>query len=210
VIDLAVLEQYFPEPNKPIKDGPYTFTIYLDQNTEEEIFVINLKIKQDDTKENHLIKFRLGLGKDRKSESIIHETNKPHFEIDIYKREKDSFSANIYFTFNEASDEQLMKYAKGTVVMINRIIKDFIKDHHLAKKLIEKLIYEDAVLSELSPFEPVLVEAIYECYKKSDLVVRQDGKVITIRTEHNLNKYLNAKDLEPLYLPLLKKIKDNS
>jgi len=28
MIDLAVLEQYFPEPNKPIKDGPYTFTIY--------------------------------------------------------------------------------------------------------------------------------------------------------------------------------------
>lgn len=183
MIDLAVLEQYFPEPNKPIKEGSYTFTIYLDQNTEEEIFVINLKIKQDDTKEDHLIKFRLGLGKDRKSESVMHETNKPHFEIDIYKREKDSFSANIYFTFNEASDEQLMKYAKGTVFIINKIIKDFIKDHHITKKLIEKLIYGDAVLSELSSFEPVLVEALYQCYKKSDLIVRQDGKVIIIKKQ---------------------------
>lgn len=209
MIDIAELEQYFPETNKPIVDWPYTFTITLNQNTEEEIFVVNLKIKQADTKKDHLIKFRLGLGKDRKTDSLTHETHEPHFEMDIYKREEDSFSANIYFTFKEADDEQIMKYAKGTVVLISRIIDSFIKNHHLTKKLIERLIYEDAVLKDLSSFEPVLIEALYDCYKSSDLVVRQDGKTTLIKTEHNLTKYLNVKDLEPLYLPLLRKVKES-
>ncbi len=207
MIDIAELEQYFPEPNKPIIEGPYTFRISLGQNAGEETFIINLKIKQNDTKEEHLIKFRLGLGKDKESGSKIHETNKPHFEIDIYKREKDSFSATAYFTFKEASDEQIMKYAKGTVVIISRIIEIFIENHHLTKKLIEQLVYEKEVLSDLSKFEPVLIEALYGCYKNSDLIVRQDGEAITIKTKHSLDKYLNIRDLEPLYLPLLNKIK---
>jgi len=210
MINLAELEQYFPEPNKPVTEGPYTFRISLGQDTEEEIFIVNLKIKQSDTKEDHLIKFRLGLGKDKESNSKTHETHKPHFEIDIYKREKDSFSATIYFTFEEANDEQIMEYAKGTVVVISRIIDIFIENHHLTKKLIEKLVYEKEVLSDLSAFEPILIKALYDCYKNSDLVVRQNGDVITIKTEHNLSKYLNIEDLEPLYLPLLKLLNSKS
>ena len=209
MIELAELEEYFPEPNKPIKEGDYTFTISLKQDTEEELFVVNLKIKQNDTKENHLIKFRFGLGKDRKSGSASHKTHKPHFEIDIYKREKDSFSATMYFTFDKASDKQLMKYAKGTIVIISKIIKIFCKNHNINKKLIEKLLYEKNVLAELSKFEPLLLEALYDCYKNSELIVRQNGETSIIKTKHNLDKYLNTKDLEPLYLPLLKKMKSS-
>ena len=207
MINLAELEQYFPEPNKPIKEGDYTFTISLKQDKEEEIFIINLKIKQNDTKEDHLIKFRLGLGKHNKSNSTTHETHKPHFEIDIYKREKDSFSATIYFTFSEANEEQINEYAKGTVVIISRIIEKFCLNHNINKELIEELVYEEAVLDELSDFESNLIDALYDCYKKSELVVRQDGEMIVIKSPHNLSKYLKTKDLEPLYLPLLKKIK---
>ena len=127
MIDIAELEQYFPKPNTPIKEGPYTFRITLSQDTEEDIFVVNLKIKEEDNKEDHLIKFRLGIGKHKKTESAVHETHKPHFEVDIYKREKDSFSATIYFTFDEADDSKLMGYAKGTVVIISRVIELFLK-----------------------------------------------------------------------------------
>ena len=207
MIDIAELEQYFPQPNKPIKEGDYTFTISLSQNTEEDIFVVNLKIKQQDTKEDHLIKFRLGLGKDKKTDSKIHETNKPHFEVDIYKREKDSFSATIYFTFEKADDKKLMSYAKGTVVLISKIIESFCKNHKIDKKFIEELVYEEAVLEELLSYEKELIESLYECYKNSNLIVRQDGQAITIKTPHNLSKYLNTVDLKPLYLPLLDKIK---
>lgn len=207
MIDIAELEQYFPQPNKPIKEGPYTFRISLSQDTEKDIFVVNLKIKQEDTKENHLIKFRLGLGKDKKTESVIHETHKPHFEVDLYRREKDSFSATIYFTFDESDDKKLMEYAKGTVVIISKIIGSFLKNNRIDKKLIEELVYEDAVMDELSSYEKGLIDALYECYKNSNLIVRQDGQAIVIKTPHNLSKYLNIKDLKPLYLLLLKKIK---
>jgi len=207
MIDITELEQYFPKPNKSIKEGPYTFTISLFQDTEEEVFALNLKIQQEDTKEDHLIKFRFGLGKDKESDSVTHKTHTPHFEIDLYKREKNSFSARIYFTFNEANDKEILKYAKGTVVIINKIIELFCKNHKIDKKLIDKLIYEGAIMAELSSYEPILIEALYNCYKKSDLIVRQDGKDITIKTKHNLSKYLSEEDLLPLYLPLLEKIK---
>jgi hypothetical protein len=205
MIDLTELEQYFPELNKPINIGSYTFTITLNQD--KETFVLNLKIKQKDTKENHLIKFRFGLGKDKETESIAHETNKPHFEIDIYKRQKDAFSATLYFTFDKASDEELINYAKGTVTIISKIIDLFVKNHKLDKKIIEKLMYKEEIKKELSKYEPMLINALYDCYNKSQLVVRQGGEIITIKTKHNLSKYLNIEDLKPLYLSLVRKIK---
>ena len=60
-----------------------------------------------------------------------------------------------------------MEYAKGTVVIISKIIKIFIKNHHLTKNLIEKLVYEKEVLSDLSSFESGLIEALSDCYKNS-------------------------------------------
>lgn len=206
MIDITELEQYFPEPDKPVKEGKYTFTVSLTQESEEDTFVINLKIKQDDTKEDHLIKFRIGIGKDKKTDSKVHETNKPHFEIDIYKREKNSFKATAYFTFNEVSDEELMKYAKGTVYIISEIIDLFFDNHKLSKEHVEELVYRKEIQKELSKFETFLIDALYECYKKSDLVIRDGNQKITIKTPHNLDKYLNVPDLKPLYLPLLHKI----
>jgi hypothetical protein len=210
MIDLTELEGYFPEINKKITEGKYTFQISLDQNTEEEIFIINLKIKQQDTKNEHLIKFRIGVGKDKKSDSKTHQTDKPHFEIEIYKREEDSLKASIYFTFTKASDDVLMQYAKGTVVMITKIIDTFCEKHNLSKEMMKKIVYEEVVMDELSSFEPILIGALYDCYKKSEIVVREGQKVIPIKTLHNLDKYLNIEDLKPLYLPLKEMAEKNS
>ncbi len=206
MIDIAELQQYLPKPGKWISEKPYSFLILMDQNNEEEIFVINLKIKQDDTKEWHLVKFKLGLGKDKKSNSQTHEGDKPHFEIDIYKREDQAFSANLYFTFDEKSDKIILDYAKGTIVVITKIIEKFIKDHSLNPKIIEDLVYSHEIIKELNKYEDVLIDALYECYKNSNLVVRQNGNKIVINTQHNLKKYMDKNDLEPLYLPLLNKI----
>ena len=73
-----------------------------------------------------------------------------------------------------------------------------------------KDVYEKGISlskKEMKFYEKGLIEALYECYKNSNLIVRQDGQKITIKTPHNLSKYLNVTDLKPLYLPLLKKIK---
>ena len=206
MIDIADLEQYFPNINNQIIVEPFRFRISLSQDRDEEIFVINLKIKQKDTKKDHLIKFRLGMGKDKKTLSGTHDTHKPHFEIDIYKREKESFSANIYFTFDTNSDDELLEYAKGTIVLIYKIINKFFKTNSLDVNIINDLIYSEAVIEELSTFEPKLMDALFNCYLSSNLIVRQKGELFVIKTPHNLSKYLGVDDLEPLYLPLLEKI----
>jgi len=211
LINISALEQYFPQINKPLIFGEYTFTILFRQ--EEETFLINLKIKQRDTKESHLIGFRFGIGKDKKQTEASHETDKPHFEIDIYKREKESFSATVYFTFNNSEDKYVLEYAKGTIVLISKIIKQFIKNEKLDVMIIKKIIYGDAVLDELSQFEPALIDALYDCYKNSNLIVREGSNRIVIKTPHNFRKYLGLdagiKDLDPLFLPLLKKIENS-
>ncbi len=208
MIDISGLEQYFPQVNKPIPCGKYTFTILFQQD--ENTFLIDLKIKQQDTKEEHLIKFRFGIGKDKPQKNAAHKTDEPHFEIDIYKREKEAFSATIYFTFHNSEDEKIFEYAKGTIVLIDKIIKQFIKHAKLDEVIIEKIIYDEAVMDELSQFEPALIDALYNCYKNSDLIVREDGDCIVVKTPRNFRKYLGMdagiKDLDPLFLPLLKKI----
>ena len=207
MIDISPLEIYFPKINVPITEGDYTFTIVLDQT--EDTFIINLKIKQKDTKEEHLTKFRIGIAKDNPSESKIHRTDLPHFEIEFYKREKDSFSATVYFTFDNPSGEQLVDYAKGTIVLIEKMMALFIENHKLNKSLLNKLIYAEIVTKELGQFESRLINALYACYKKSQLIVREEGESIIIKTPHNLQKYLDVKDLKPLYLPLMKKATEN-
>jgi hypothetical protein len=204
MIDISSLEQYFPQVNKTLTFNKYSFTITFNQ--EKDVFLINLKIKQQDTKEEHLIKFRFGIGKDKFREKASHETDKPHFEIEIYKREDTALSVTAYFTFRDSDDKKLMEYAKGTIVLIDKIIKQFVKSQKLDKSIIEKLVYDEEILEELSDFEPILINALYECYKKSDLVVRNGGDAVTINTPHNFRKYLGIKDLDPLFLPLLKKI----
>ncbi len=208
MINISSLEQYFPQVNTPIRYNDYTFTILFRED--EDTFLINLKIKQRDTKEEHFIGFRFGIGKDKKREDASHETDKPHFEIDIYKREKEAFSATIYFTFENSEDEKIVEYAKGTIVLIDKIMKQFIHTEKLETTLIEKVIYEKAVLDELSRFEPILIDALYDCYKRSDLIIREGNQHIIVKTPHNFRKYLGIdsgmNDLNPLLLPLLKKI----
>jgi len=209
MINIAELEQYFPSTNKSIKEGKYTFEITLSQDQEEELFTINLRIKQEDTKEGHLIKFRMGISKDQKAESKAHKTHQPHFEISIYKREGTAISADIYFTFTEIKDKELLEYAKGTVVIMAKIIDSFLRNNFINLNIARKLIYEKEVLEELGKFESVLIEALYNCYKNSDFTVREKGKEpLIIKTEHNLKKYLNQADLQPLFLPLLDKINE--
>jgi hypothetical protein len=208
MIDISTLEQYFPQINKPLIFNQYTFTILFRQ--EEDTFLINLKIKQQDNKEEHLIGFRFGIGKDKPQKNASHETDKPHFEIDIYKREKESFSATVYFTFKDSEDKKIFEYAKGTIVLIDKIIKQFIKHEKIDATIIGKIIYDKAVIDELSQFEPTLIDALYECYKNSDLIVREGGNKVIIKTPRTFKKYLGinagVKDLDPLFLPLLKKI----
>jgi hypothetical protein len=200
MIDIAELLQYFPKPNIPILESDYSFTITFDQ--EADTFIINLRIRQKDAKESHLIKFRLGIGKDKASESKIHATEIPHFEIDYYKREDKTFSATIRFTFEDASEELLLDYARGTVVVITKILESFIQNHGLSKDLLQKLVYSNVVIKELSGYEKELLKGLYACYKKQLLVVRKDGEKVIINSKHNLDKYLNQEDLKPLYLPL--------
>jgi len=208
MIDISSLEQYFPKVNSPLIYEEYTFTILFRQD--EDTFLINLKMKQRDTKEEHLIGFRFGIGKDKPQAYASHETDKPHFEIDIYKRDKESFSATVYFTFHDATDEKIVEYAKGTIVLIDKIVKQFIQKEKLDSVIIEKIIYDEAIIAELSKFESVLIDALYKCYKNHDLIVRDGSDPVIIKTSRNFRKYLGVdagvKDLDPLFLPLLKKI----
>jgi|SRR3989338_4318559 len=210
MIDLAELLQYFPEANKPIKEGSYTFTIKIEEDKESSTFIVNLKIKQTDNKEDHLIKFRLGVGKDKETSLRSHDPSKPHFEIEIYKREKESFSATVYFTFSNIGEEKLMEYCKGTIVVIVRAIESFCKSRKLDKAVIRKLVYSKEVLAELSEFESELLEELYECYKTSQLIVREKGGPVIIKNLHNLQKYLNVEELSSIYLPLKRKIEESS
>ena len=206
MIDISSLEQYFPQINKPVIFEEYTFTIVFRQ--EKDAYVINLKIKQQDNKEEHLISFRFGIGKDKPQQESSHKSDAPHFEIDIYRRAKEAFSATIYFTFQD--DENIFEYAKGTVSLINKIIKQFVKNERIDKEIIKKIIYADAVAEELARFEPVLIDALYECYKNSDLIVREGTNRVVIKTLHNFRKYLGADsvitDLDPIVQPLLERI----
>jgi hypothetical protein len=199
------LEEYFPRINEPIICEPYTFRVVLNNSTENE-FVINLKITQRDTKEDKHIKFKFGIGKDKKTDSVTHAPHKPHFEIDLSKREEDTFSARLYFTFEEVEEEKLMNYCKGTLVIIERILKSFFETNKLDVKQLETILYGDSIIDELSEFESILIEALANCYKKHELIIRNDETTEVIKTPRNLQKYLDYPELQPLFLPLAKEI----
>lgn len=205
-VDLSELEQYFPEINKPFIHNEYTFAIKFSQNKEKNIYSINLRINQKDTKENHLIKFRFGIGKDKPTNSKVHDTDKPHFEISLYKREKSSFSADIYFTFDTSDDEEIMGYIKGTIVIIKDILDNFLFNYGLKKELLQELIYADVVTEELAEYKPIVIAALVHCYNNHELIVRTPKGTQVIKSKHNFDKYLNKKDLKPLYLSLKDKI----
>ncbi|MFH1589699.1 MAG: hypothetical protein ABIB43_03995 [archaeon] len=207
MIDLNPLRIYFNGIGKTIEIDKYYFNVIIQQD-EEESFSVNVKVRQQDTKEEHLIQFRVGIGKHKEDETAVHDADKPHFELDYFKRDERSFSATLYFTFNSPTDEELMEYAEGTVVVITKMLEHFFEKRSLDLKKLSEIVSEKLVFEELSSSEPVLIGALYECYKNSELVVRQKGQEpLIIKTPHNLKKFLGFEDLLPIYLPLLEKIK---
>lgn len=206
MIDILGLEQYFPNVGTPVAYSDFTFTIKLDMDTDKDTFIINLKIQQRDTKQDHLIKFRLGMGKDNPVDCSVHDTSIPHFEIDYYKRDDNSLAATIYFTFDKIGDNLLSEYAKGTVVIIAKILDAFINNHSLSKDTLGKLVYYGPIMKDLSAFEDTLLQGLHECYDRSNMVVRKDGERIVITSKHNLKKYLDIEDLRPLYSSLSTRI----
>ena len=202
MININFLEQYFPVLNKPIKIGKYEFRIVFNQT--ENTFVINLKIRQQSIPGEHLIKFRFGIGQDQLKINSSHETHKPHFEIETYKREEETISTTVYFTFQEISDEELLNYAKGTVLLIEKIIYSFLEKNRLDLDLVDNIIYSEIVLKDLKGFDITLIDALVESFKTENLILR-DGHTV-IKTPYKLQQCLSAPELKPLLLPILKKI----
>ncbi len=204
MISLSELEQYFPKIGEEISIKDYTFKLKLDEDS--DTFIINLKVTQLDTKENHLIKFRLGLGKDKPTSSQTHKTNVPHFEIDLYKREAKSQGITLYFTLDATTQEDLKDYAKGTIVVISNVIEHFIKVRKLGSEEVAKLIYAAAVKKELGSYEAKLIDALYGCYKNHELTAREDSKVLTLKTPHAIESRLSFQDIQPLKEKLMSRI----
>lgn len=203
MIGISSLSQYFPRPNMPIQIDDFTFRLLVQED--ESTFLINLKIKQKAVPGQHLIKFRFGIGRDTYQEDASHKTDRPHFEIETYRRGIETISTTVYFTFQDPKNEQIVRYAKGTIVFIERIVRHFLTKNKLSEELIDKLIYSDAVLDELAGFDNELVDALVESFENFDLIVR-DGLGTPIKTTHRLKYYLSAPELEPFLQPLLKKI----
>jgi len=207
MIDLNPLRIYFNESGKTIEIEKYYFNVTIHQD-EEDSFSVNVKVRQQDTKEEHLIKFRVGIERHEENLDALHHPDKPHFELDYYKVDEGSFSATLYFEFDNLSDEDLMEYAKGAVVIITKMLKNFFEKYELDLKKLSEIVSENLVFEELKSSESVLIDALYECYRNSDLIVRRKGQdPLVIKTEHNLKKFLGFDDLSPIYLPLIEKIK---
>ena len=203
MIDISSLEQYFPKINEVIDVDKFSFRIVFQQT--ESTFIINLKIKQKSIPGEHLIKFRFGIGQDEPMKNSFHETNKPHFEIETYSRGTETIATTINFTFQNVQDEHLVNYAKGTVVMIEKIIQSFLLKNKLDIDLLEKLVYSEAILEELKGFDIELIDALVESFQTGNLILR-DGQSV-IKTPYKLKQCLSAPELEPLLLPILEKIK---
>ena len=125
MIDINSLLIYFNEIGKTIEIGGFYFNVNVHQEEDDESFSINVKARQKDTKEEHLIKFRVGIGKHNLEQEAVHDPKKPHFELDYYTVDDKSFSATLYFEFDEPTDKQLMEYAKGTIVVITNMLQQF-------------------------------------------------------------------------------------
>jgi hypothetical protein len=207
MIEIADLEKYFPEANKEIFLDKYTFLIRLYKD-KKDYFSIEVDVEQKDTKEKtRFVQFLLGLGKDESKGKSCHDGEKPHFKIDYYQREEETFQATIYFTFCNINEYEMMDYANGTIVIIARILRKYFENEEIDMVELKKIIFEEAILEEIGEFESRIIDAFYQCFQGGDLIVRQKGKEpLIIKTKHNLQKYLNKDYLQPIYLPLLEKI----
>lgn len=198
------LREYLVNENNWQRQKDFAFKISFQEDLTENTFVINLKIKQNDSKEEKLIKFRFGIGQDKVKEGAVHQTQIPHFEIDYYNRQ--TYSATIYFTFLQIDEESILSYAKGTIQLIVDVLKTFCQNHKLDNSIIQELLYEDAIIEELAGTKDILIDALYQSYSHNELIVREDGKSVIVKTPHNLQKYLDSDELQALYLPLRKRL----
>ncbi len=192
------LEEYFPSINKVVKEKNYSFRIRLYE--EESSFTINLLAKQRDNKKERTIKLRIGLARHKNIIESGHP-EEPHFEIDIYKRDDNSFSATVYFTL-QAEKEELIRYAKGTIVIIAETLKNIIIKNNLSEETMKEIVNEKRVIKELSEYKPSLIKKLKESFKTGNLILRTKEGTKTITTLHNLKKYLDIEELQPIYLPL--------
>ncbi len=206
MIDIKALQIYFPSVSTTIPAGRFYINTNLHRETSES-FSINIKIRQQDTKEQRLIKFRIGLEQHTQQQQAVHDAEQPHFEIEYYTLDKRSFAATVYFQLYKATEKQLEEYAKGTVVIIARVLRNVFETHNIDMEQLPRIINEELILEELCESEVKLLNALHECFKEQVLIVRRKGEEpIVIRTRHSLEKYLDVKELAPLYIPLLKRI----
>jgi hypothetical protein len=205
MVDISQFGQYFPSLNNPIKEGIYEFKIILRE--EDEYFNIDLKITQEDSREENLIKLRLGMGKHNNETSLTHNAQIPHFEINCYNRKEDGpFVITLYFDFENINEEILIKNIKGTIVLIKDFIETFLDKKKLNPDTLDKLVYRKIINEELLPFKQDLINNLCACFKNKNLTARIDGKSILINTSHNLEKFMNIELLNPIYLPLKENI----
>lgn len=204
MVNISQFEQYFPDALNWIKEGAYKFKINLHESN--GFFSINLKIKQEDAKEENLIKIRMGMGKHDISDSIIHDASIPHFELECYERKKDSFAISLYFEFQDLTDDDLIKNIKGTIALINDFIKNFLHKKCLNPCIIGKIICNELVESELTPFKEDLMKGFYSCFKNKKLTARTKKGLEIISTSRKLEKFMDNELFKPIYMPFKSKI----
>jgi len=121
--DLTELQAYIIT-EETLTIGNYRIGIKVTEESEIS-FSAQLKLKERNSGQEKVLKFRIGIEKHKPSKNeSVHEPNEPHFEIDYYQRENQEGS-RIYFTLNIQDEEHLMKCIKGTLV----ILKEFLEPH---------------------------------------------------------------------------------
>jgi hypothetical protein len=199
IINLAELQQYIAS-FEPVKVKDYRISIEI-QDESDFSFSVQLKLKEKDKGQEKLIKFRIAL-----EQHETHEFDIPQFQIDYYRREEQKGS-RIYFNLNIKDKEHLLDCIKGTLVILKEFLEQFGKKINFPE-LVNKILYKEAIELELLKYKPILIQVLYESFLNEQLVIRVDNERHVVKTLHNFEKYLNIEEVKPLYLPLLKKIKN--
>lgn len=90
-IDIAEIKQYIvPIKSKNDYIGNFKITVAAQEGT-KDTFILHLKIKERDKKEQNLISFRIGIEQHEENpKAKSHDPSEPHFEIEYYKREEET------------------------------------------------------------------------------------------------------------------------
>ncbi|MHA1691933.1 MAG: hypothetical protein ACTSU7_09895 [Candidatus Heimdallarchaeaceae archaeon] len=203
-INLAELQGYIVENDKEITVDNYRLRLKVEEEGNDS-FTVHLRIKERDSQQEKLVKFRIGIEQHEAGERAgAHDGEEPHFLMDYYRREEGR-GAQVYFTLDVEDEEHLLDCVKGTLVVLKEFLRGFEKRNGLSG-VAEQLVYVEAIEGELSLSKNVLIDTLHESFASHQLVVRVDGKEHTITTRRQLETYLNVPEAEPIYLPLLDKI----